>query len=563
MTVDVRNFHSALAAHRLVVRFVWLLTVIGLATGSADWGQAAAKTTTKTTAKKPEPKSNAAAKKPETAKATADDDEKDEPKKKRNPDQDDDEKPDEDSKKEPQAPTSYTLQTIPLAIDPLIRATSKAASWGVKIVIRETGASVFEYNQNTPFIPASNRKIFTSALALDQLGPNFKFQTVLYRTGKVEGSLLKGNLVIKPSGDPTFNSEMYRASHTDWVFRDWAKKVADSGVTAVQGDLLIDCSDWNMRDMTPRGWPGRIMQDNYAPQTSPLTLNENLVNVIVNPGDKGQPGVVTFAPPAPGYPISNQTVSGGKGRVSIKRSSSGLIASGVAAKAGGGAVIPCDNPTLFAAANFRHHLKEAGVTINGAVRMISTKGALPGFTNESLIAVVESPPMSEIVKHLMKHSNNHFAEQVYVAISAAKLGTGGYTASRRLEETLLVKAGINPKNMGYYDGSGLSELNRVSPDQVCKVLNFMMTHPAAGPFFDSMAVSGRDGTLAHRMGTPQLAGRVHAKTGTINYVKCLSGYLTLAPNRTLTFSFLVNNIRGGSISGTMDRICGLLSTLVI
>lgn len=427
-----------------------------------------------------------------------------------------------------------------------------------------TGQALYERNADEGFIPASNRKLFTGALALDQLGSDFHFRTFLYHTGNVgaEGSL-NGSLVIIPAGDPTFSRELYSSTSSDWVYRDWAEKVSESGIKSVEGDLLIDCSSWDLNDLSPRGWAERVLQDSYAPQTSPLTLNSNLITVIVNPTEQGAPGKISFAPPATGYPVLNQTTTGKKGRVSIRRTPSGIVASGTVTKAGQGGQIPCDNPTLFAAANFRHHLREKGIHIKGAVRIVGARAQLPGWNNDNLIAVVESPPLLDIVKHMMKKSDNHMAEQLYVAISAHKLQRGSYSASRQLEDDLLRRAGIDPRGVQAFDGSGLSEANRVTPSQVCSLLNYMMTHPEAQNYYASMAIGGVDGTLRNRMNSSKLKARVHAKTGTINKVSTLSGYFRLSEQQMLTFSFLVNNIRGGSVRGSQDRIISIMSSLVL
>jgi D-alanyl-D-alanine carboxypeptidase/D-alanyl-D-alanine-endopeptidase (penicillin-binding protein 4) len=171
--------------------------------------------------------------------------------------------------------------------------------------------------------------------------------------------------------------------------------------------------------------------------------------------------------------------------------------------------------------------------------------------------------MAEVVKTMMKHSNNHFAEQIFVSVPAVKLGAGGYRSAKTMEEEFLKRAGINPAGVGHEDGSGLSEMNRVSPSDMCRLLAFMGTHKAGQVFFDSMPIGGRDGTLRGRMHSETVANRVHAKTGYINRVSCLSGYVALDPQRILAFSFLVNDIRIGvdRVKGTQDRLCEILSVL--
>ncbi|MCX7020556.1 MAG: D-alanyl-D-alanine carboxypeptidase/D-alanyl-D-alanine-endopeptidase, partial [Candidatus Sumerlaeota bacterium] len=423
-------------------------------------------------------------------------------------------------------------------------------------------------NPSHLFVPASNRKLFTGALALDLLGPNFQYHTYLFRTGKVDASgVLNGNLVIKPQGDPTFSNTIVRNAPTDWIFRDWVTKVQAEGIKSVAGELVVDCSDWNMMDLTPKGWPTRIKSDYYAPQSSPLTLNENIIEIRVKPSAAGQPGIIEFIPPAEGYPIVNKTVTGaGKGGISVNREADGHIeVTGAPSTRSTGQTyaVPCDNPTLFAAAVLRHHLHQAGIEIRGAVRILTTKSSSSAPRPENIIAVYISPSMAEIVKTMMKHSNNHFAEQLYISLSAIKSQAGGYRTSKQLENEFLARAGINTRELNFEDGCGLSLLNQVSPHHICQLLNYMMRHPAWPAFFDSLPVAGRDGTLRGRMRNDNIAQKVHAKTGFVNQVSALSGYLTLNQGRTLVFSFLVNDVHSstGAVKSAEDHLCEILSLL--
>lgn len=482
----------------------------------------------------------------------------------RSADEDSDEPSQEDSS-EKEAPTSSVLtpDVLPEKLSKILAPAMRNSDWGVKVMVAETGQTLFESQSDDLFIPASNRKLFTGALALDQLGPDFVFQTFLYYTGSIDANgTLNGNLIIVPSGDPTFNMKMFKASSSDWVFRDWADKVKAAGIKYVKGGLLVDCSGWDMTDLTPQGWPARVLNDNYAPQTSPLTINENICSIRLEPSSNGGPAEVSFIPPATGYKVINNTVSGKSStRVSARRIVNEAIElkGTVAGRKDVG--LPIDKPTLYAAANFRHHLMVNKIPIEKNISLVTAPGIIPARTDSSTLAVVQSPKLSDILAYMMKHSDNHFAEQVYVSVSHFKLGKGSYSNSRRLEADLLRRAQIDPATFQAYDGCGLSEADKVSPTQVCKLLNYMLSHPTGPQYFETMAVSGRDGTLRNRMSG--IAGRVHAKTGTINGVKTLSGYLTLASNKTLTFSFLVNKIKGGYVSGIQDRLCSTLAMLVL
>lgn len=479
-----------------------------------------------------------------------------------NPDHADDSSESTSTAKDDSAESPVTPETLPGKMTAIISPYLKSASWGVKVTNPANGQTLFEHNANNGFIPASNRKLFTGALALDQLGPNFVFRTYLHYTGKVDkaAAAINGNIVITPSGDPTFSTTLYAAGNSDWVFRDWAKKIQAAGIKTITGDLIVDCSSWNMNDINPRGWANRVTDANYAPQTSALTLNNNLVNIIAEPGKPGTPAKISFNPPATGYPVINNTVSGKPGGSSASRVGGNITIKGNI-NSRKIFTIPMDKPTLFAAANFRHHLLASGININGQIRIITSKNSIPPYTNENLIAIVESPKITEIINYMMKKSDNHFAEQLYVAVSAAKTGNGSYGASKILENNLLQRAGINPQAVQCYDGSGLSETNRITPSDICKLLEFMLKHPFHKEYMDSMAVGGRDGTLRGRM--RNIEGRVHAKTGTINKVKTLSGYVQVSASNIVCFSFLVNDIKGSSPQSVHDRLCTLLTKLIL
>ena len=467
----------------------------------------------------------------------------------------------------PEPISSATVQTLPQLFSSALARVNSGSHWGVKVTTLDGSRTLFELNSGETFIPASNRKVFTAAFALDQLGSDFQYRTYLYRTGSIDSAGgLKGSLVIRPQGDPTFSDRLVRGAPVDWIYRDWVTKVQSDGIKSVEGDLIIDCSDWNLDDLQPRGWPARIKEDYYAPKTSPLTINENLIEFRVNPGKSGEPGEIQFIPEAEGYPVVNRTVTGGKGAVSVSRDKDGkLVVTGAPSSKSAKSTYaaPCDNPTLYAAAVFRNQLKKAGITVRGPIRVSVQKRAVPAPTAENVIAVYISPPMGEVVKTMMKHSNNHFAEQIFVSVPAVKLGSGGYRSAKTMEDAFLKRAGINPGGMAHEDGSGLSEMNRVSPSDMCKVLSFMGTHKEGQVFFDSLPIGGLDGTLRGRMHNENSANKVHAKTGYINRVSCLSGYVALDPQRILAFSFLVNDVRIGvdQVKGTQDRLCEILSVL--
>ncbi|PKO15597.1 D-alanyl-D-alanine carboxypeptidase/D-alanyl-D-alanine-endopeptidase [candidate division BRC1 bacterium HGW-BRC1-1] len=460
-------------------------------------------------------------------------------------------------------PTSTTIATLPGIMESIIKRVSASSNWGVMVTALDSGKVLYSRNADNRYIPASNRKLFTSAFALDQLGADFQYRTYLYRTGPVDAAgLLKGDLVIRPQGDPTFSDRLIRSAPTDWIYRDWVTKCKSDNIKEIEGSLIVDCSEWDLNNLQPKGWPARMKDDYYAPKTSPLTVNENLLEFKVKPGKDGAAGIIDFVPDAEGYPVTNNTKTGGQGGVNVSRNSTGQLVVSGSPKGTTTYAIPADNPTLYAAAIFRSQLKREGITVRGSIRVVSGKNSVPPPTSENVVAVYISPPMSEIIHLMNKQSNNHFAEQIYVSVPAIKLGMGSYPAAKKLEADFLARAGI--KNPQFEDGSGLSEMNRVSPDEMVKLLAMMKNHPASQVYFDSLPVGGRDGTLRNRMQDKDVVARVHAKTGYINRVSCLSGYVL--PNEQqspLAFSFLVNEMRTdvSTVKATQDKLCEALSVL--
>jgi D-alanyl-D-alanine carboxypeptidase/D-alanyl-D-alanine-endopeptidase (penicillin-binding protein 4) len=207
-------------------------------------------------------------------------------------------------------------------------------------------------------------------------------------------------------------------------------------------------------------------------------------------------------------------------------------------------------------------MRSAGITIDQGIRIATRREELPAPTRETILAAYQSPPMADMVRHMMKRSDNHFAEQLYVAVSHVKLGRGGYSESKKLEEEFLRRVRVPTAGVRKEDGSGLSELNTVTAESTVRLLQAMLNHPHGRAFVDSLAVSGRDGTLRSRMRDNAATDRVRAKTGFIQGVSCLSGYLVPEGQSAepIAFSLLFNRLQGGPgvARATQDRICEMM-----
>ncbi len=452
-------------------------------------------------------------------------------------------------------PKPVTESELPTVLSSIVSENSVGVV-GVSVRRLETGKTIFQHHQNNGFIPASVRKVMTTALALDQLGPEFKYRTFLMRTGAVGANGdLNGDLVILPQGDPTFSSLLFRGTEADWVYRDWVQKVQNQGIKHINGGMKIDCSAWDMDSLKP-DWPQRMLNDTYANFPSPLTLKANLMEVIVKPGAPGEPGVVEFRPDAVGYPIVNNTVTGKTGPAfKVSRGANNKIKLSGTINETKTLTLPADNPTLYAAAVFRSLLHKAGITIAGPVTIVHNTVVTP--SKENIVAYYESPALKDILMLMNKNSENHLAEQLYVSIGAIRAGHGGYKQTRAIEREFLKRAGVDLNGFYGADGCGLSEATRVSPEQLVQLLSYMATKPYFQVFYDTLPVNGIDGTLKGRM--TSVAGKVHAKTGTINGVVTLAGYVTTAEKQTYVFAVLTNKTSRSNGRLLEDRICETLS----
>ncbi|NLD61976.1 D-alanyl-D-alanine carboxypeptidase/D-alanyl-D-alanine-endopeptidase [Candidatus Sumerlaeota bacterium] len=453
------------------------------------------------------------------------------------------------------APTPVTEADIPTAIERILRDNRNAGIFGVEVARLENGKVLYQNNNaNRGFIPASVRKVMTTCLALDQLGPDFRYQTYLMKTGSVSSDgTLNGDLVILPQGDPTFSSLLFRKTAPDWVYRDWVDKVKQQGIRHIKGGLKIDCSDWDMGGLKP-DWPSRMLNDTYANFPSPLTVKENLMEVVVKPGAPGQPGIVEFRPDAQGYPIINKTVTGKGSAFKVKRGTDNRIQLMGNVNSVKALTLPSDNPSLYAAAVFRSLLKKSGIDFDGTLTIERRRICTP--SRENVVAYYQSPALSDILTVMNKHSENHLAEQIYVSIGAVKGGKAGYATSRVIERNFLKRAGVDITGFYGADGCGLSEANRVSPHQLVQLLTYMVSQPSFSVFYNTLPKSGIDGTLKSRMqGYP---GRIIAKTGTINGVVTLSGYVQASEKQTYVFAILVNKASRSGARAVEDRICETL-----
>lgn len=435
---------------------------------------------------------------------------------------------------------------------------TRGGTWGAIIVSLSRGDTLFAQNADAMMQPASTLKMYTSAVALDRLGPDFRFRTPVLRDAAVDADgSLPGNLYLRGAGDPSLSSRFWHDQNPMDVL---ASEIASTGIKHVRGDIVGDATAFDDK-LIPDGWKTSYLGASYAARVSALSLNENLVWVSVEPN--GGKAVVTLEPATTTIPVENDVrVTGGNGgRITAVRQADGSIS--VRGTIGSHSAaqkysLVVDNPPIFVTGALRAALKKAGITVDGQTRL----GATPDNATE--VAALASPPLGQIIGEMDRESINVVAEILFrdAAHAATSEPGSAETGLANLREFMTRKVGITGSVVDVSDGSGLSLLDRVTPRSMVDLLSYAHRADWGPVFHAALPVDGESGTLKRRArGTPA-RGNLHAKTGTTNTVAALGGYVTAKDGEVLAFSLVYNGSDRWNAKTAMDQIGATMAEFV-
>jgi serine-type D-Ala-D-Ala carboxypeptidase/endopeptidase (penicillin-binding protein 4) len=443
----------------------------------------------------------------------------------------------------------------------LLDAKVKTGQWGVVVTSVATGELLFARNPDAPLMPASTQKLFTTALAFERLGVNHQFTTEVGHDGAIEpGGLLRGSIVVKGGGDPSFSSRFF-GGLPEAPMRALAKLASAAGIKRVSGDVIGDASAFADKRI-PDGWLARYLHDSYAARVSALSLNSNLLHVAVAPGKAGSRAVVSLRPALSGITILNTTTTRANSRaarVIVSRRSDGtVVTSGTIGSKAGVRVytVVVEDPAEYATRAFRSALEEEGIAVDGKTR-VGTAGA-----SVTRIGALTSPPLYQLASHMNGESDNHFAELIFRNASRGDRGTtagSAALANQQLRDLLSEFAGVPPNAVSAADGSGLSSWDRATARSLAQLLSFAHRAPWAKEFHYSLPVAGQSETLRRRMVGTAAQGNLHAKTGTTADVISLAGYVTSRSGELLSFAFLYNGRERWPARETIDAMGATLA----
>ncbi len=443
---------------------------------------------------------------------------------------------------------SVEAETLAAIDEILDDADLPSAIWGIVIRDARTGRVVLSRNADKNLLPASNLKLFTTATALDALGPTYRYTTRLYDLGQTSpDGTFRGDLVIRGSGDPTFGS----SGHGD-PLKDWAEALAAAGVRRVEGRIVGD-DDVFEDARYGEGWDiTHIATESYAPPAGGLVWNDNLLDIEIEGTSPGQPARFESDPAGFATVGGDVTTRSGGGRLDIERTlgtDEFTLRGGVPARYRGTLEVPVGNPTLYAVHAFAERLQEAGVDVSRAERVdVDDLVDKPRYDGAEPLRVSVSPVLSEIVERTNRESDNLYAEQLF-----RTLGGGTVEGAADRVEAFVDEAGADGGDLNIVDGSGLSRKDMVTPEALAAVLRAMRNHPASAPFLNSLPQGGTSGsTLRNRLGGIP----VRAKTGSLLAVRCLAGYVNGPDGTPYVFVLMANNYTGrsGRIAQAQDNI---------
>ena len=471
--------------------------------------------------------------------------------------------------------------------------------WGIEVVSLKDGTVLYSLNDDKLFTPASNTKLFTTAAATALIGPDYKFNTTIETDGTIDRyGRLTGNLFLVGRGDPNISGRTLpyylRTERKDppmKVLEDLADQVVKGGIKFIDGDIVGDDSYYAF-ERYGEGWAQDDMVWEWGAPVSALTVNDNVIYVSIfaadHPGDRA---FVQIQPFAEYYKIDNRvmTTPAGTGpkRIYITREpgSNRLTIFGniPVDDAGANEALAIEDPAQFAADAFREMLEKRGVVVYGQPKTKHTELATlstfsvttvapagggdaeshprpPKPDTRTVLASYQSQPLGQDLKVINKVSQNLHAELMLRLLGREKGNGGTIEAGLEVVRGFMLQAGIHPDEYVFYDGSGLSRENLVTPDAIIRLLQYADKQPWGQSFEETLPVAGLDGSLSERFrGTPA-QGRVEAKTGSLGHVNALSGYATTLSGDKVVFSIIGNNhnLPNKRALDTIDQIVNVI-----
>ncbi len=447
--------------------------------------------------------------------------------------------------------------------------------WSVLVRPVNGSASLYTLNSAKLMMPGSAMKIVTAATAAETLGWDYRFETRIVSMVPIDSGVLGDDLYIVGGGDPSISER----SDTPGTLRAIARQVREAGITRIEGGIIGDDDLFDDRGIGD-GWTLDNLPYGYSAPISALEYNEGSADLLIRAGaQEGDAVTIQVRPDGTDLQVENKLVTvaeSGNGALTLQRlpgSSRVLVQGQIPAKAAPFVrTASVDNPTRFFASALRKALIAEGIQVAGDAIDIDELESKPDVTRARTLVSHKSPPLGELVSSMMKVSQNQYAEILLRTLGtvglprrsgdAAEAGVTGAMGAKKARE-VLQRWNIPDDSVVMADGSGLSRYNYVTSEALVRILQVMRGDARhASAFIESLPVAGRDGTLARRLAGTAAEGKVRAKTGTVDNVRAIAGYVETADGETLVFSMIANNftVASGVIDAAADQALIRLAT---
>ena len=450
------------------------------------------------------------------------------------------------------------------------------AHWGILFVDLKTGEKIYQHNADKLFAPASTTKLYSVATALDALGADYRFETPLKHTGTRDNGSITGDLILVASGDLTMGGRTTESgeiafvdsdhTYSNWIddatltpqdplagIKELARQVAAAGVKKITGDVLIDDRLFDHAEGSGSG-PGNL---------TPIVVNDNVIDFLIEPTEEGRPAKVTTRPPTSIYQIDANVETVGKD----EKLATWITDDGKGNLRLTGKILAGRQPLVrhwevtdaagFARSLLIEALREAGVEVGGKPALRhppqSTMISREEVAKLPEAAKLVSPPFAENARLILKVSHNLHASTLPLLV-ATRQGKRTLADGLKLEAEFLKRNGIDVEAVSFGGGAGGARSDYVTPNVTVQLLAYMATRTDFDVYLRAQPILGVDGTLAKSVGPDSPArGQAQAKTGTLTWdnglsgrglctSKALAGYLTTKSGRKLAFAAFVNGV---------------------
>ena len=432
------------------------------------------------------------------------------------------------------------------------------------------GKDIVAKNNNLLLTPASVLKLFTTASALEILGPDTTFETDVYLDGKIKGKILEGDIYLLGAGDPSLGSKDFKDKpfYTD-LFSSLAKVLKDKGIIQIKGNIYADNSLFSGMQLPWRA-SFKNIGNYFAPKADALSIANNKYKIIFPPAKMGDKNIMPIStePQIKGLKFkSNVYVSSDIKREDVYATfepvSNIINLNGVlpVSEKETGIYAALPNPAQFAAESFLESLQNAGIKVSGKAAV--QKGG--NYSGKDLLFTHISPTVKELVKHTNKKSDNLYAEVLLRDISAYTYGDGSAKDGLKKIKEALINIGVSEEDFDIYDASGLSYTSIVSCQATVTLLEQILEKPYAKDFKDSLVVAGNaeeKNLFAGRVSKKSFANKTLLKTGALDKARTIAGYIKDKNGKDIVFCFFINNFKtnGRNITALQDKFLNYLAT---